>query len=210
MFSVSPELPPEVWALPSLPSIQTGVAAARAVCSLPGKPEQSFCQGNSKEPSDKLTNFPFALFSPPLISFWKSFGEISERAVSATSLLLHHSEHCNIIKLVKRKQWCLSFLQTARCSFQGEAASQALPGTSGGGQDSSFLFKASDLAFRTEKPLKQGFGSLWIQEIWIRVCIGSGSAQRGTPGSAFWDSSSNQGPPSSALLPAPQTHQNGD
>lgn len=142
--------------------------------SLPGKPEQSFCQGNSKEPSDKLTNFPFALFSPPLISFWKSFGEISERAVSATSLLLHHSEHCNIIKLVKRKQWCLSFLQTARCSFQGEAASQALPGTSGGGQDSSFLFKASDLAFRTEKPLKQGFGSLWIRGIWLRVCIDLG------------------------------------
>lgn len=154
------------------------------LCSLPGKSQRSFCQGNSKEPSDKLTNFPFALlfffFFPSLISFWKSFGEISERAVSATSLLLHHSEHCNIIKLVKRKQWCLSFLQTARCSFQGEAASQALPGTSGGGQDSSFLFKVSNLALRTEKtPLKQGFRSLWIQEIWLRVCNGSGSGQRG-------------------------------
>lgn len=90
------------------------------LCSLPGKSERSSCQGNSKEPSDKLTNFPFAPYFSPLISFWKSFGEISERAVSATSLLLHHSEHCNIIKLVKRKPWCLSFLQTARCSFQGE------------------------------------------------------------------------------------------
>lgn len=78
-----------------------------------------------------MTNFLFAhfflFFIFFLLSFWKSFGEISQRAVSATSLLLHHSEHCNIIKLVKRKQWCLSFLQRARCSFRGEAASRALP-----------------------------------------------------------------------------------
>lgn len=49
--------------------------------------------------------------------FFFLFGKISQRAVSATSLLLHHSEHCNIIKLVKRKQWCLSFLRAARCSL---------------------------------------------------------------------------------------------
>lgn len=110
------------------------------LCSLPGKPETSFCQGNSKEPGDKLTNFPFALFFflfsffSPLISLWKSFGEISERAVSATSLLLHHSEHCNIIKLVKRKQWCLSFLQTARCSFQGEQHPRLCPAPVGEGR----------------------------------------------------------------------------
>lgn len=78
-------------------------------------------------------HLPFAFF-PPLISLWKSFGEISERAVSATSLLLHHSEHCNIIKLVKRKQWCLSFLQTARCSFQGEQHPRLCPAPVGEGR----------------------------------------------------------------------------
>lgn len=85
---------------------------------LPGKSERSFCQANSKEWSDE---FLFAhifiyYFFPPSFSE-KLLETFLKGLFSATSFLLHHCEHCNIIKLVKRKQWCLSFSQTARCSF---------------------------------------------------------------------------------------------
>lgn len=106
------------------------------------------CLGNQRDPSAKqiqrsgVTNFflliyLFIIFPPPSFSE-KLLETFLKGLFSATSFLLHHCEHCNIIKLVKRKQWCLSFSQTARCSFRGETASCM----DGGGQDSSaFFFK---------------------------------------------------------------------
>lgn len=78
----------------------------------------------------RVTNF-FSFFCSYIYIFFSFlFGKALEMFLkglfSATSFLLHHSEHCNIIKLVKRKQWCLSFSQTARCSFRGETASARL------------------------------------------------------------------------------------
>lgn len=75
----------------------------------------------------RVTNFFFFFFFSHIFIFFSFlFGKALEMFLkglfSATSFLLHHSKHCNIIKLVKRKQWCLSFSQTARCSFRGETA----------------------------------------------------------------------------------------
>lgn len=105
------------------PNWPLGMAAAGCASHLCLGNQRTCCQANSKEPSDKLL---FFFFSHIFIFFSFLFGKALEMFLkglfSATSFLLHHSKHCNIIKLVKRKQWCLSFSQTARCSFRGETA----------------------------------------------------------------------------------------
>lgn len=146
------EPPSEARASASLsvhPNWPLGIAAASGASHL--------WLGNQRDSSAKqiqrseVTNFLLALFFFFFLSFRKSFGDISQRAVSATSLLLHHSEHCNIIKLVKSKQWCLSFLQAARCSFRGEAASKALPVPQWGRAGFLFLFLSNEFCFQSKR-----------------------------------------------------------
>lgn len=150
------------------------------------------CLGNQRDPSAKqiqrsgVTNFflliyLFIIFSPPSFSE-KLLETFLKGLFSATSFLLHHCEHCNIIKLVKRKQWCLSFSQTARCSFRGETASCM----DGGGQDSSAFFLSNKFCFQNKQA-----GSLPKNLLWIHACrsgwrvswegFSEGSSRRSSP-----------------------------